>query len=700
MLNVNGRLSKALHLLVAIVLVGAIIYSNYLLISSWFVGEFNQNMASIEIAYIQMAKFWVEGGGSWNPLWYLGYPWHVFYTPLLPALAVLTHQLFGYSFAHAYRVVTGVGYILVPASVFLFVWQIAKSKTGALVAALFYSFAPSLIAFIFQEVAADSLSGLIEPRRYTIMVRWGEGPHILALVFLPLFGFFASRFLEGRRFLDLVASSLFLGLVALTNAVALWAAALMIAAFCLAALVRQTTDFIETVKKFFFCTVLAFGLIAFWYNLPFIGTFFAEGGGALANWQSLFPWGLAILLGVIYGLVVGVKKTIGRFAGLAFTLFWFLALFAIVYIYYASGGTGEERLEFAPQALRLNTEVDLAVSVLLGTVVSNVFLFLASRQDKLKYPAKFMAVVLFICAIIPLLWWGKRLIWVLPKFTKPLADAPIADIKNTNEFKAASELKRLTRGTKERVLAPGNYGFWLNYFVDVPQLRGALFQSSTHFWPDHIYYQLANGADADISLAWLKIANIGKLVYTTIGSGETYKDFRVPQTKFDQILTKIIENRGDIYYQVPLKNDSLAKVVDVKTIRSIKKPFNAIDEGPIFAYAQALEQKDKRLAFSRVSPSRMQIAGSLDNGEGILVQETYDSGWSVKAGSGDGGWRIKKDSFDFMVLVPKKAGEFQIELIYRKPLTVWLGYLVTLGTIGFIARRFYLGFKAKSKAGI
>src|SRR3972149_9305755 len=98
MLNVDRRLLKTLHLLVALILVGAIVYSNYLLIRFWFEGEFNQNMGSIEISYIQMAKFWVENhGAGWQPLWYLGYPWHVFYTPLLPALEVLLHHVLNFS---------------------------------------------------------------------------------------------------------------------------------------------------------------------------------------------------------------------------------------------------------------------------------------------------------------------------------------------------------------------------------------------------------------------------------------------------------------------------------------------------------------------------------------------------------------------------------------------------------------------------
>ena len=679
------NLISILMVLVSLIFIA---YLNFALIRYWFVGEFNQNLASIEISYIQMAKFWVNDS-LWQPLWYLGYPWHVFYTPLLPALEVLLHQFLNFSFAHAYRVLTGAGYVLVPVSVYLFTWQIGKSKTGALISALFYTFVPSIIGFFFAGVANDTLSSLPEPRRFAILVRWGEGPHTLALVFLPLFGLFSSRFVEKRNFNNLLLASFFLALTALTNAIALWAALLLLLAILLSEITKKSTELIILIKNLFLVGALTIGLLAFWYNLPFIGTFFKEGGGALTNWLALFPWGLIPLLAAGLGIFLVVKKITGQFAGLALSIFWFLMLFGLVFTYYASG---ENRLEYVPQVLRLNTEVDLALSVFLGVVVSNLFLFLVGREGKLKCPSLVLAVLVASLPIVALFFWGTKLMGVLPDYTRDLSASKVGGIEATAEYRVAKRLKELTTGTNQRVLAPGNYGFWLNFFEDVPQLRGALYQSSTHFWPDHIYYQVTNGADSAISLAWLKIANVGKLVYTTVGSAETYKDYKVPQEKFAN-LRQVSAEAGDIYFDVGLKNDSLAKVVDAKSILAIKKPFNAIDEKPILAYVAVLEQKsDSKLKVTKVSNSRWQVAGEVGDGEAVLFQQTYDSGWKVKTKAGQiRGWKIVKDSFDFMVLVPKNPGSFEIELVYGRPLSVYLGYLITLTTIGFIIRKIVFG---------
>ena len=109
----NQKIFKFAEIFVVLLILAVIFYLNYQLIFYWFGGDFNKNIASIETSYIQMAKFW-DAGSLWQGRWYLGYPWHVFYTPVLPFLELLLHKIAGFEFAHAYRVLTGIGFILVP----------------------------------------------------------------------------------------------------------------------------------------------------------------------------------------------------------------------------------------------------------------------------------------------------------------------------------------------------------------------------------------------------------------------------------------------------------------------------------------------------------------------------------------------------------------------------------------------------------
>lgn len=683
-------LSSVFAILVPFLMVLALGVLNYSIIKYFFQGEFSQNIASIEISYVEMAKFWVAGDSLWQPLWYLGYPWHVFYTPVLPFLEVVLNQVNGVSFAHAYRVVVATGYVLAPISLFFFVWQIGKSKTGAFIAALFYSVVPSVISLLFSGVAQDTLSGMAEPRRFAILVRWGEGPHILALAFLPLFGLFFDRFLEKKKFTDQILACILLAVVALTNAVALWGAMLLVLCFFLAELSKKSSNIVALLKAFISTGIISFGLIAFWYNEPFVATFFREGGGALSNWYALLPWGMIVFLSVVGLVIFLVNKLTARFTGLFLSILWFLMLFGLVFAYYASG---DARMEYAPQVLRLTTEVDMALGVLVGVVVSNIFLFLLKRNGKFSAIYKLAAIAIFAIVGMLIIPQAISMVNTLPVYAKSFSEGPIGDIKKTSEYKVAQKLEELTRGTDERVVAPGNYAFWLNYFVDVPQIRGALYQSSTHFWPDHIYYQLMNGQDAQISLAWLKIANVGRLVYTTAESSETYKDYKVPQEKFESVLKTNTVLDGDIFFDVPLKNNSIAKVVDAGAYKSIEKPKNAIDGDPINAYVAWMEEKaDRKLAVNKISASHLIISGDLKEGEAVLVQDTFDVGWKAK---GSGGWKVVRDPLDFMVLTPNKSGKFEVDLNYTKPWSVYLGYLITLVTLGLIVRHYLILHKAR-----
>lgn len=675
----NKYLKQVWEIIAGLLLSVVILYLNYSIIKYFFLGEFNQNIASIEISYIQMAKFWSEGGGLWQPLWYLGYPWHVFYTPLLPFLELVANKFAGFSFPHAYRVITAGAYVFVPVSLFLFAWQISKSKTGAFISALWYTFLPSLIALIFKEVAQDSMTGGLEPRRFAILVRWGEGPHTLALVFLPIFGLFLAKYFDNRKPLNLFLASLFLGLCALTNAIVLWAALLLSACFLIAEATTQTGKVVSAFKGFFKIFILAFGLISFWYNLPFLGTFFREGGGSLNNLLSLFPWMfISIIIGASFIILICAKISRGK-REISFSILWFLVLFTIVYVYYASG---EERIELVPQALRLTTEVDLALSLLIGVIFSKLFLYMW-KLKKLEYVSQVSILLLFVVVCSVLILSNIKLLREISEFAGPRNEATL---EKTAEFKAAKEIEALVGGSSERVLVPGNYSFWLNYFIKVPQLRGALYQSSTNHWPEHVYYQITNGDSPYVSLAWLKIANIGKLVYTDKGSAETYKDFKVGKEKFDRVLEIISEKEGDIYYKVPLKNSNLVKVIDIQGYSKLGKPTNAIDEGKIYPYLSWIEEKsEENLKVVRVSNSKFKVSGTLPEGEGLLLQETYDAGWHIK--DRNLRWKKLKDPMDFMVFIPNKSGEINAEIFYGRPFSVYFGYLisvVSLAVFGFL----------------
>ncbi|OGD85951.1 hypothetical protein A2Z23_01785 [Candidatus Curtissbacteria bacterium RBG_16_39_7] len=659
-----------------------IIFLNYRLIWPQLTGEFTQHLGSIEVSYISMAKFISDfwPNSSWQPFWYFGFPMHVFYTPLLPFLEILGKVLFGWSFSHGYRFLTGLSYVLIPAGLYFFGWYLSGRKISGLVAAFVYSFLPSILAFLFSDIRADYLAADLEPRRYTILVRWGEGPHTFALFFVPLAALFFLWALRSGTFKACLLAAVFIVLTALTNAIGLWAIALLALSLALGELVRGV-KLGDVFKPTMITALLSIGLAFFWYNPSFLKTFFREGGGAITSFGALGPWGLlgtVLALAVLFFVIKFLFKKANKFfPGLPHSLFWFVFMFLIVYIYYASG---EDRIELVPQALRLNTEADMALAIVLGVLASGIVgVFFELKFQFSQVLAWGLYFILGTVILVPIWSRAQDLSSEMPKWAQPLEETG-KSLEDTSEYKVAKWAEVNTpQGT--RVIAPGNYGFFLNYFVDVPQLRGALYQSSTHRWPDHIYYQLANGKDADVSLAWLKIGNISNLIYTTGGSQEMYKDYKVSWEKFDGILTRVEERGGDIYYQVPLSNPIPAKVVDLAKMTSLKAPFNAIDKEPIFAYLSWMEEKsDRKLEFQKINNNRYSIKGDLKAGEGILVQMTYDPGWIAKENGKN--LKIARDSLGFLVIEPQKGGQQEIILNHKiTTFSTLASWLVTIFTV-------------------
>lgn len=663
------------NLTLAIISIGIIAWVNYLVISGWFNQSGPANIGSIEVSYVSMGRFLSDFGfPNFAPFWYFGFPFHIFYTPLLPFLEYLIHTLAGMPLWQTYRLLTGLGYIIAPISLFLLGWQLSRKVVGGLLAGIAYSVLPTVFYFILPsgEVASDRLSEAFwDPRRFTILVRWGEGPHTLSLIFVPLVGVFFAKFLKKRSFLNLLLTAILLVLTGLTNAIGLFAALLLMASMAFVYFVQSKQDKLDTLKSFLILGLISFGLISFWYNLIFISTFFREGSSSGGILSSLFPWGwvgIVLALCLVYFLI---KNFIKSFA-IATAGLWFMVLFSVVSTYYLSAPPDESyrRLELLPQALRYNIEVDMSLSLLLGVLGAGL-VGLFSRKFR------FFEVLGFGLSV------GVALLAILY-----IADyIPIAqkqsyqsvDLNLSREKEVATWLSTNADYKKgERVFVPGNYGFYLNYFSNTWQLRGALYQASDNHFPEHIYYQLANGTDPEISSAWFRAANIKYFVITGPSSLELYKEVKNPE-RFSGF-EKVSEEKGDTIYQIPLKNDSPVKVVSIARLKSLVVPKKGDDKKNLLAYTSWIEENlSDSLSFSAINNDTYQINGSVSQGQGILVQMTGGSGWRATDSNGHS-VTIKSDPLGFMVLEPM-AGLAQIRLHRDKPWQIWLGYFITALTI-------------------
>lgn len=684
----NNQIASILSLVLGIASISIIFFVNYQMIVHWFGKSGPVNIGSIEVSYVSMGRFLVDFGfpfpflgnsGSWMPMWYFGFPFHLFYTPLLPMLEALINIMFQIPFWQSYRLLTGIAFITVPIGVFFLGWQLSKNVVGGLLAGLLYSVGPTLFYFLLPEVAADQfareLGYIYDPRRFTILVRWGEGPHLFSLMFLPVAGFFFARLLSSYRFRTQVLSALFLGLTALSNAIGFFSSLLLFGAMAFVDTARKKD---AAWKSFFYLIttgLLSLGMISFWYNLSFLSNFFAEGGGTTQLLLSLFPWGWVggiLLLGLVFLISSKVIKDFGVMS----SMLWFLILFTIVGGYYFSAPHEEayRRIELFPQALRYMTEVDLSLSLLIGVIFGRLVNYFGAEKKIVWYGGNGLGLI-FAAALV---------FYILPFFSLAAGAAGgMVDLQKTGEYEIASWLANNTDSKKgERVFIPGNYGFYLNYFTNVWQQRGGLYQAATHKWSEHIHYQMANGKDPEITKAWLVAINAKYAVLT--GPRELYNEI-INKNRFAG-LNPVYENSGDTIYKVDLKRPSLAKPVSLSGITGIP-PKKADDKERLLAYASWAEDSSLNDAsFSVVNNDTYHIEGFVDDGEGILVQMTADPGWQATDVSGK---KIAtgKDALGFLMLYPRPpggGGDVSITLVHGPTWKQWLGYGLTVITLFFI----------------
>lgn len=641
-----------------------IFLANVLLVWPLFQGGYTQEMGSIESVFIADARFIFENFPhlSWHPYWYTGFPFHLFYTPFLPFLMALLHFLVpAISIASWYRILIALFYTLTPVSFYFLVSFLTERKSVGFLAALAYSFLPS-IGYLLPAVGGEV------PWRLLTLILYGEGGHIVGLFFLPLALLFFIKSVRKASWQNVVLASLFTGLLALTNLIALIGFGVMLAVSLLVELLGG--DWARKLGRAGVVFLFTFGLIAFWFNLSFIKASFSIGTGGVSGsvgdaYLRAFP--AIFLLAPLFFIfaIIGKKKI---FKPILIAIGWILIFFFSAYFWFR-GGT-----MLLPQPNRYLPEMDMGTALLVSWLA--VLLIEKVLAGKIAWLKGFLYVLVIILILyLPFRYISRT--WDLT--------SPHQDITQTSEYRVASWFKENIQG--ERVYASGSTAFWLNTFTNVPQIRGGN-DGVANPWMLHAIYQINTGENApqgkesQVAAWWLRALNVVYLVVNFPSSKEIFHDFLNPE-KFSQVIG--VEERvrldGDVIYKMPLNQSSLAQVVKRGEFTNLKVLKNAVDVENLENYVNYIDgQKLKEAEFSWVAIGKAKIKADLKKDEGIAVQITYDSGWRAFLD----GKRIpvKNDVIGFLFLDPEEVGEAEINLVYGRTWDVWLGYFLTILAIG------------------
>jgi len=636
--------AAALSLLAPAVLAGLNIALSFPL----FTGEYTQHMGSIESAFISDARFILENYPhlSWYPLWYLGFPFHLSYPPLLPYLTALLSALSGVSVARSYRVLVAFAYVLCPVTFYFFAQRLLGSRLWALVCALAYGFFPSSYYSCFPE-AAQYLQGCPSVRLVNLSL-YGEGPHTMGLAIAPLAALFFLEALEKPRPRNYVLAAVSVAGVALANLIAFFALAIVLAVLLLVELFRRTP--LNAAWRAFICLSLAYGLVAFTYDVSFTRASAAFGE------QGTSPWGGLVALLLLMGSILVAGLAIKRGKAWAVGLTWVAAFGGVILPHFFG-------LTVAPQPWRYIPELDMGIALLIG--IAARFL---SRGRALK---KFLLGAVVIVAVVnSVLSW--RAGWSMAQ--------PNENIANTAEYRVAVHLKSLvSRG--ERVYATGSTGFWLNVFTDIPQVRGGSDQGATNPWWVHVKHEVNTGEDSHMSIQWLKALNVRYVVVDLPNASTAYKDYSYP-FKFEGRLEKLFHWGGVAVYEIPMSNFAWVQLVNSEDAGRLEPLRGILDRENLAEYLEIVENSTASGTVNYVVENpdeiRFTVAGCSGR-ENLLVKSTFDPRWRADVGEVD--VPIKKIGPDFMLVELNRTGDFEVRLAARPLLDQRVGEGISESTM-------------------
>lgn len=667
----DTRSNMKRNLLIFVFLLILVVVSIYIV---WplFQGEYDKNTASIGIAHTIYALFFKRFGWyTWNPFWYGGFPQHLVYPILGPVIFSLTSNVFQISTAGAYRLLEGIAYVLMPVGVFFLTKRLTKNSLAPFFASLIFAFAPSANYFLIPTFLKIGQGNHFVPWQLSILLDYGEGAHFLSLPLIPLAVISYLDLLKNpsnRKLL--VLTSLITALIVLLNLFSAYSLIFffLVVFFSEAALGNVA----QKVKISLFLGLTIYGLIAFGYDLTMIKAIASTG---YIHPENIFhlpgPTNLALGLIILLPISLVVFEILKNKAHLQkYVLLsgWFLIFFLIPYLFYKFD------YWFGSQPNRYMPELNMVSAVIGG-------IFIIALIDKIKsfFPARigFFAGLILSTVFIFLIYLSARpYISSSRKFVEANKD-----IKQTAEFKIAKWLGENTDKKKgERVYLTGSPAFFANAFSDVLQIRGAADNGQPNPWWADVSYQLNKGEDEKLASDWLSAYGVRYIVVEGPTAITPYRDFADPQ-KFEKIFGVAKEIDGFRIYETQNTADMFV-LVNSQELMDSSKIENVLDEENLKKFNEAI-RKEKEINFDYKwweEPDKAKILVSqAEESDGIFFRTTYDSGWKAKV---DGKrLEIKKAGPDMMLILPRKAGDYEISLSWHPPKSIYLGWGITILTL-------------------
>lgn len=666
-----------------LILVGLII------VRPWLRDGYPAEAGSVEPSIIALARFisqnWPKT--AWCPVWYLGFPFRLAGSLLLPCLLAFLKFLFpALSFWLIYRLITGLALTVMPVGVyFLALFLIPEFgfesssqrsdlkplRSSPFLAALIFALIPSVF-FLFPQVFSFGRDFGFWPWQYFSLAYLGNGTKILGLAILPFTLLTFCRFLKGlvkSPFPAIVLISLLalVDLSCLVSLLVLWT--LLLVSYSLAGKLK------DKFRASILLWLGAFGVLAFFYPLRFWWQVLMA--PSLAGKRALSVGFLLTRTGsILFALILGSlmsargKKKINQ-PSFIFVFLW-TASFAFL-----SLARFIADFDFWQDYTGWGVEFQMGLSLLAGQIIGRTgeSVKSANRNSRAAIRnSRFKTGIIFVTLISLLLYLSSRKKLLIPR----------SDIKETVEIKIVNWLEENV-SDNQRVFLSGSPVFWLNAFSDKNQIRGGADKAANHpFW-DHAAYQIRVGESPDLAFQWLQALGVSWLVVHDSFSKEVYHDFVRPEKFADNNrFLKFFADGGDYLYQVKAAG-IVRSISDPVAFLKVGPPSDGADQVALSAYNSFLGDS---LAFDFLNPGHLRIKPQLDK-RAISLAIAFDPGWQAR--QKEEKIKIQKDALGQLIIFPEYSDQ-PIELEYAPP--IWDSFSGLIGGISAILAMFFLRKKS------
>lgn len=609
---------------------GAVFSLNAYIVHNLFHTEFTQEMVSVDAAFMSFARWLAEhwGDRSWFPMWVMGTPTRQVYNPMLHHTVAGLSLLSGWTAQHAYHFVTATTYCLGPVTLFWLCYRSTARHGFALLTALLYSLiSPS--AFLATHFRVDN-GGLFNPRRLQTLVHYGEGPHITALMLIPLVIWLLDEAASKRRWPFLPLASFSLAALVLTNWTGTTGLLMALAAYVLSKIQAERPLHWPT---FMGVGILAYALACVWIPPSLIRTVQESSVGL----DIVTPWPEKAAILAFAAVVMSATHRIFVRHQIP-SIYRFFVYFAMI-----SGAAVLAKMWFGrvliPIAHRFHLEMEM------GIVGAVAFLALAPTA---RLPRRVQYALLAAALVAGTL--QARF------YRRESRNTTVAtDIRGTPDYRMSQWFAANAHG--DRVFAPGTVAIWANLYSDVPQFYGCCDQTVRTDEIRMAIYDIYSGDDGAITAMWLKLFGVG---YIGVTNPALEPPFKNPD-KFAGVLEEVWRDGSSAVYKVPRANPSLAHVVPDTALRQ-RRPVNGIDVEPLQPLLAALDHPPSVATFRWLNQHEAEITARTSAGEALFVQETCDPGWHAYEGPTER--PVTCGPLGLTVVDPVYAGPHMLRLVY------------------------------------